>query len=1107
MKSVYALILLCGLPLFSVAQNCLQLTATNVNGLTGETVCVDFSANHFENVLSAQYTIEWDEQVLDFIEVIPSTNLPGLTPTNFSTLLASQGISTFSWFDPGGGSGVTLADGTPHFTFCFNVIGSSGSQSPIEFTESITAYEVVTDDGSGGFNHPNFNHLNGAFHYGATPTNLSIVDGCGLNVLCASTPNSIIDISVVGGTPPYAYDWENMGITVETTEDLIDFPEGYYEVLVTDATGLETTAGFTIGPPESSLIADISVTGASCPGASDGSVMVQVLSGQAPYQFNWSNGSTAQNQTNLQAGSYTLTITDQNNCTLVETVEITDALQLILDGVVNHPTCGQTDGSIGLFIFGGSPPYTYIWSNGGSTDPLTNLGLGQYGVTITDINGCTTSEVFYLNEIGGDEPDNLINECVFGTDLGTMILNFADPTMANPPFTYTWSDGFVYVDDNSPAGTSTGIRDSIPNGNYTITVTDNNGCAFISPTYTIDCQPGPTTCTQLSIEDVDLSIVDQSFCVDVTVKDFNDVQGLQLSFLWDPFLLEFSDVSNAGVLGNNGSMVMESLVNPGQLNLLWIQNFPGAAASLSDGEALFTLCFDVLNPGTPAYTTIEFNPGPLYPELVSPDGSVYPVACQGGRVGLYTNLDAFEWNSCVQSDDCSTNNGGAIYLEAVGSNDPATYVWEGPNGYTNTTGDGIDGLASGIYTLTITDNQGDEIQAVYNVPDGNDILLTNITTNPSCSGAADGIIEAFAINGTPPYTYSLDGAVAAGNIFTDLPAGMYFLEVTDAEGCSEIQVVFLSGNSPLDLSQSVVYCETATEGGQIDLIVAGGTAPYGYTWSNGENTEDISGLTAGTYTVTVTDSETCTAIASFDVGNTDITLDASSTTCENEGQQDGAIDITVSSGALPLTFEWSNGATTEDLSNISSGNYTVTVTDANDCSVILDPIFVCLIPDPNPSSCFSLQTVGTEANQGEIICIPIEVTGFDDIVYMQYSINYDPTFLEFNSAQNFNLSGLLGSNIGNPSAGNITTSWLADNVITGETVADNTIIYELCFEVLGSTGFSGINLSGTPTPIEVGDADGIIDPNLVSGSVVISGTPSTSSLAFLSSFSFLLGWQ
>ena len=179
---------------------------------------------------------------------------------------------------------------------------------------------------------------------------------------------------------------------------------------------------------------------------------------------------------------------------------------------------------------------------------------------------------------------------------------------------------------------------------------------------------------------------------------------------------------------------------------------------------------------------------------------------------------------------------------------------------------------------------------------------------------------------------------------TGLGAGTYELTVTDANGCevsidggveiTEPNILEIAIDATADAS-----CNGATDG-SIDITVSGGTAPYSYAWSNGATTEDLAGLGAGTYELTITDANGCEAKIDGGVEITEpnileIAIDATADASCN-GAADGSIDVTISGGTAPYTYAWSNGAATEDLSGLGAGTYELTVTDANGCEVSID---------------------------------------------------------------------------------------------------------------------------------------------------------------------------
>jgi large repetitive protein len=171
---------------------------------------------------------------------------------------------------------------------------------------------------------------------------------------------------------------------------------------------------------------------------------------------------------------------------------------------------------------------------------------------------------------------------------------------------------------------------------------------------------------------------------------------------------------------------------------------------------------------------------------------------------------------------------------------------------------------------------------------------------------------------------------------TNIPAGIYSVTVTDANGCSTSASVTIT-QPALALSASVSGTDVLCFGnatGAADLTVNGGTAPYNYSWSNAATTEDLANLAAGTYTVTITDANGCSTTASVTITQPASGL-TSSTTQTNVlcfGNSTGAADLTVSGGTAPYNYSWSNAATTEDLTGLAAGTYTVTITDANGCS-------------------------------------------------------------------------------------------------------------------------------------------------------------------------------
>ncbi|MBN4062495.1 gliding motility-associated C-terminal domain-containing protein, partial [Bacteroidales bacterium AH-315-I05] len=226
----------------------------------------------------------------------------------------------------------------------------------------------------------------------------------------------------------------------------------------------------------------------------------------------------------------------------------------------------------------------------------------------------------------------------------------------------------------------------------------------------------------------------------------------------------------------------------------------------------------------------------------------------------------------------------------------------------------------------------------------------------------DGTATANPTTGTSPYTYQWD--VSAGSqttqTATGLAAGTYNVTVTDVSGCSATVSATVSSATAISLSTAVTDVSTiGGSDGSIDLAVSGGASPYTYNWSNGSTTEDISGLTAGNYCVTVSDTASCQDTVCVTVNEpvcSSFTISSTVTDVSTSGGSDGSIDITVSGGTTPYSYNWDNAATTEDISGLTSGAYCVTVTDTNACDTS-----ICLIVNEPGCSGFSVTVSTTDA--------------------------------------------------------------------------------------------------------------------------------------------------
>jgi len=320
-------------------------------------------------------------------------------------------------------------------------------------------------------------------------------------------------------------------------------------------------------------------------------------------------------------------------------------------------------------------------------------------------------------------------------------------------------------------------------------------------------------------------------------------------------------------------------------------------------------------------------------------------------IDVLNQTDTISLDTTIITDELCGNGQGAIDITVNGGTLPYTFAWS--NGDTT---ENITGLNTGSYTCIITDNNGCNITTiaidVLNQT-GNFSLDTIILTEENC-GDGQGAIDITLSGGVSPYTF----AWSTGDTLEDisgLNAGNYTCQITDSNGCIiNLSADVTNATGSLNLDSSIVTDEICGNGqGAVDISVSGGTTPYTFAWSNGATTEDINGLSAGNYTCQITDSNGCFINLLADILNAAGTLipDSSIVTDENCGNGQGAIDITVSGGMSPYTFAWSNGASTEDISGLSAGNYTCIITDNNGCVINISENVL------NQTGSFSLDTI------------------------------------------------------------------------------------------------------------------------------------------------------
>ena len=904
------------------------------------------------------FTYEWSngEMVEDPVNLPAGTNTVTITDANGCTVEGSIDLTEPSELQ------ATASITSDHNGYEISCPGAANGAATVDVSVGFAPYSFVWSNGA------NTQSINGLVA-GTYEVTITDAHGCigvasvTLNdppqldytatvtdVDCYGNASGAIDVEITGGVSgTYLYFWN----TGANTQDIDNLTAGVYYLLVLDANWCHVvTEVFVIGQPDvlsanALVTTDFDGFNTSCNGAADAMIDLTVAGGTAPYDIVWSNSEITEDLSNVAAGTYDVTVTDDNGCETYESVMVTEPALFEADAVIDTDfggyavSCnGATDGEISVALTNGFAPFTYAWDNGSTDAALIGVGVGDYYVTVTDAHGCEAMSMVTLTGADAIVLSTAVMSSYNGYDVACNGgANGAIDITVNggvTPFTYLWSNGETTANIVNAAA-----------GENIIVVTDANGCSA-----------------------TDTVTLSEPVALNATIANTILYHGSQISCNGEADAA--IEVIPAGGVAPYVYAWSTGEITP---TLMGLGAGTYTVTVTDDNNCEFIVSYDVIEPDAITLTVTSFDP-PCYGMAY---GSATAIAAGGTAPYMYywSNSEttqsimgltpgnyyvfALDSNLCQsntypvtisQPDEligtatvlthntCAGDTDGEIDLEVVGGTAPYTYSWS--NG--ETTQD-INNLPGGTYTVTITDshNCNDVVSVVVDEPAA--IALTLVETHVDCYAQSTGSIQVTVDNGVAPLAYNWSNGASTEDL-VGIVGGFYFLTVTDADGCSAIGGKFIT--EPDELILDIVTSQPLCNGdayGAIDLTVSGGTAPYSYTWTNGETTADITGLTAGLYEVTVIDANGCSErvddlLVDPDVLTTSIT--GVDNNCNAGGG--GTIDLTVMGGTTPYSYYWSNTETTEDLSGLAAGTYTVDITDANGCTTSTDYVLGDAVP-------------------------------------------------------------------------------------------------------------------------------------------------------------------
>ena len=776
------------------------------------------------------------------------------------------------------------------------------------------------------------------------------------SVSCPLASDGSAEVFVSNGSGNYSYNWSNGG----TTSSISNLSGGSYDCVIYDSLWqCSHTESFIINEPS---VIDVNIIGThiSCFDSSDGTLNTIASGGSGTYKYAWTDQWAVPlppnpSHSNLSAGIYSITLIDMGGCT----GSATDNFEIIEPGAiqdstikVNNLSCDPLlpNGSINLYLSGGTLPYSILWGNGDSVEIRNNLAANSYNITVTDSNNCPFISILETIIYAPTTPSATQN-VTDNSSCNSLICNGEVSTADGPgatPYTYLWDD---------PLAQTTQTAIGLCAGTYTCIVTDTNSCSTTLPTVNVQ---NSMNLPQVAFSSTNLQ------CAGDSVGSATIFLISNLSYCASsPGSNDYTNIELISLIGDNGNDINNSTsgacdtyedytsqnatVSAGQsysVNVtLGTCNFSGSGGSaqyLDDSTGVFidwnidgdfddtdekievvysnmgttqspishTISFTVPNSAIAGATRMRVVSQAQMNHPTLPDGPVSACA-----VGDYATTYVQPWYGATED-----------YTVIISGGSPPSYLWS--NGDTTQQ---ISNLTEGTYTCTVTDSSGCSNSGSVTIIEPSPILVVENITHINCFGDSTGTASLIISGGTPPYSLNWYGSDT--NL---LFAGEHNYTITDAMGCIYNDSIMIDQpQQPLSIISSKINVNCFEENnGSIDITTNGGSGAHSFTWSNGAITEDISNLVDGEYSVIVNDTSNCTLYDTINISEPAILqIDSVSviqqTSCANPN---GSIDIDVTGGTVNYNYLWSNLATLQDINSLTEGTYSVIVTDQKGCT-------------------------------------------------------------------------------------------------------------------------------------------------------------------------------
>lgn len=765
-------------------------------------------------------------------------------------------------------------------------------------------------------------------------------------VTCHSSCSAQVTATVQqAASPPYDYYWSSGQIVLNSSllsNTQTGLCAGNYTVTLTNDAGCNSYAQVSVADPPV-LTCTLNPVQPGCAG-NNGQITALPSGGVPPYSYIWSSipAQTGQTATNLSSGTYSVTVTDNNDCQIILSETLTAPLQFSLNTTHTNNICyAGHAGTATVTVNGGVGPFTYIWNSvpPQTTSTASNLAAGIYTVTVSASNGCTSAA--FVNIGQPSVPIDVIvtvsqNASCFGANDGQVSVTASNGL---PPYQYIWSNGTSGNTANYNAGT------------HTVTVTDANLCNN-TDTFIIT-QPAAILLSPLQINP-DCGLSNGSAVVSISSGGTTPY-----SYLWsNGFSQTNTSSSTSLVSGLSAGSYTVTIVNSNSCTTTYSYTLVNSNApvmtmhslnpNLCNGDCIASVYVSLSGTLNPPFSynwsTGESQSTPSVSDTVSGlcAGNYYvTISDNAGCVGIgsHTVTEPAVFTSQIAQVSpvlCNGQCNGVLTATTGGNNPgPLTYLWM-PGANTTPT---ASGFCAGTATVIITNANGCTTTSSFALsqPSLLSSAITTVTDN-YCTGNGNGTATVAGSGGTPPYQYYWNSvppqttATASG-----LVQGTYTAIVTDSYGCTDTAQATVNNQSGSAINLNIVSVVNVSCYGDCDgsamASVSGGYPPFTYLWSTGNTTFYASNLCAGTYILTVTDSHGC-----YSTKTVTITQPAQAVSQFVYGTNQGtAVFVNQSSPGIYF-WNFGDGATSTDTNPshdyLISGNYNACLTVYTSCDSV-----------------------------------------------------------------------------------------------------------------------------------------------------------------------------